>query len=340
LLREVLFRLFHSPDNLKMDKIKIGVLGCANIAQRSVIPAIKSLDHLFELVAVASRTHEKAEKFAKEFNCEAIIGYNNLINNKNIDALYIPLPTGLHKEWVNKALLADKHVYVEKSIASAYLDAEEMVANAKSKGLALMEGFMFQYHGQHKIVFDLLKQDTIGEIRHFYSSFCFPPLADDNYRYTEQIGGGALLDAAGYPLRAAQFILGDEFEVKSSTLYNDPVKATNIYGSAFLTNSGGVSASLVFGFDNFYQCRYEILGQKGKIIAEKAFTPKFNDSPQIIVETINDKKIINARPDNHFVKAFQEFYHIIFDIDRRQKHYFDILMQTRSLEQIKIISNL
>ena len=109
------------------DKIKIGVLGCASIAKRSVIPAIKNLSCKFELVAVASRSIDKAEVFASDFNCEAIEGYNNIINLNKIDALYIPLPTGLHKEWVNKALLAGKHVYTEKSIALNLADAEEMV---------------------------------------------------------------------------------------------------------------------------------------------------------------------------------------------------------------------
>jgi NDP-hexose-3-ketoreductase len=167
------------------DKIKIGVLGCANIAQRTVIPALKFLSGKFELIFVASRSIDKAEAFAREFNCKAIAGYDNIINSSKIDALYIPLPTGLHKEWVNKALLAGKHVYAEKSIASNLTDAKIMVDNAKQKNLALMEGYMFQYHSQHKVVLDLLKIGEIGGLRYFSSSFGFPPFPNNNFRYDE-----------------------------------------------------------------------------------------------------------------------------------------------------------
>jgi len=96
-----------------MKKIRIGVLGCANIAHRSVIPAILSLPDHFELVAIASRTLDKATIFAQEFGCEAMSPYEKLIQRKDIDAVYLPLPTGLHKEWLNKALISGKHVYAE-----------------------------------------------------------------------------------------------------------------------------------------------------------------------------------------------------------------------------------
>ena len=95
-----------------MNKLRIGVLGCANIARRSVIPAIKSIAE-FELLAIASRTKEKAEGFAQEFNCEAIHGYQELIDRKDIDVIYMPLPTGLHEEWSVKALEAGKHILIE-----------------------------------------------------------------------------------------------------------------------------------------------------------------------------------------------------------------------------------
>lgn len=320
------------------EKIRIGVLGCANIAQHSVIPAIKSLANRFDLVAVASRSIRKAETFAKEFNCEAVEGYDRLVNSNKIDALYIPLPTGLHKEWINKALLAGKHVYAEKSIASDFDDAADMVDHARHESLALMEGFMFQYHNQHKIVFELIKNGEIGGLRFFSSSFGFPPLADGNFRYDDILGGGALMDAAGYPVRATHFIMGNDFEVKGAALFIDPELKTNIYGSAFLTNSKGLGAAISFGFDNFYQCRYEIWGEKGKIIADRAFTPKFNYKPKIIIEKPEGTKVIEAEPDNHFVKAFDEFYNVIKDVSDKNKHYTDILLQSRTLEQIKILS--
>lgn len=320
-------------------KIRIGVMGCAGIAHRSVIPAILQLNELFSLNAVASRDNSKAKHFANEFNCRAITGYDSLINSPDIDAIYIPLPTGLHKEWINKALNAGKHVYAEKSIASCCSDTKEMILNARNNCLALMEGFMFQYHSQHQVVFDLINADKIGDIRYFHSSFGFPPLPNSDFRYIESIGGGALLDAAGYPLRAAHFILGNNLEVKGAALHIDTNVMTNIWGSAFLSNNDGLGASIAFGFDNYYQCRYEIWGAKGKIVADRAFTPRPDFSPQIILETTGGSEVIQAKPDNHFVKALIEFHRIICNQSSRQKHYEDILLQSYSLETIRNLAN-
>lgn len=316
-------------------KIRIGVLGCASIARRSMIPAILELGGQFELAGIASRDAAKAAGWAAEFGCAAYDGYAQLVAAPDVDALYIPLPSGLHKEWINQALLAGKHVYAEKSIASCYADADAMVANAGTHGLALMEGFMFQYHSQHQQVKQLLASGAIGELRHFHSSFGFPPLPDGDFRYDNELGGGVLMDAAGYPLRAAHFLLGEQFEVRAAALHHDAAKGTQTYGSAFLANQHGVGASLAFSFDNFYQCRYELVGQTGKITAERAFTPRPNFSPKIVIETSSGARIIEAGPDNHFAKALLTFYAAIDRRETRAVLYREILLQSKSLAQIK-----
>ena len=321
-------------------KIKIGVLGCANIARRSVIPAILDLPELFDLKYVASRDLEKAKTVGQEFNCGYLGSYEELIKSPEIEAIYMPLPTGLHKEWIIKALDAGKHIYAEKSFASNYDDACEMIELAKSKNLAVMEGFMFQYHSQHQKVFDLIKENRIGAIRHFSATFCFPPLEKGNFRYDEKIGGGALLDAAGYTVRACHFMMGENFELKASSLFTDPMIGTNIFGSAFLADPvSKVGATISFGFDNFYQSRYEILGQSGKITAERAFTPRKDFSPKIIIENQGTIEEIMVEPEDHFVNAFREFYSEIFSDTKKEKHYKEILLQSQTLEQLKTMGS-
>jgi len=319
-----------------MKKLNIAVMGCAGIALRSMIPAIKATPE-WNLVAVASRTKEKADQFAGKFNCEAVVGYKTLLHRDDIDAIYLPLPTGLHDEWINKCLAAGKHVLAEKSIAANYHSAKTMVVAAQSKNLVLMEDFMFQYHSQQKFVFELLKNNEIGEVRVFRASFGFPPLPKNDFRYDEQVGGGALMDAAGYTVRAVHFILGDDFVVKASNLFIDPQSGTNIFGGAFLTNQKGISAQLGFGFDHFYQCNYEIWGSKGKIIADRAFTPKVDYSPLIIVEKQGERHEYQMKPDNHFIGSLREFHRAITEHDA-ENHYHDILLQSKTLEDIRTFS--
>lgn len=313
--------------------IRIGVLGAAAIAERSVIPAIKELDEHFELVAIASRSMDKAQTLAEKYNCEAIEGYQNLVQREDIDALYLPLPSGLLHEWIPKALHAGKHIYAEKSIALNLQTCSSMVQMAKEKHCALMEGFMFQYHSQHRLVQQLINDGSIGEIRNFSASFGFPPLSEDNFRYDSNLGGGALFDAGAYPVRAAFMLLGKDLKVSGSSLKRNPNGATE-YGSAYLSSPNGVGASIAFGFDNYYQCNYSFWGSKGKLTAERAFTPGPQMKPLIKVETQEGIKEIVAEADNHFIKAFMEFHEICMLSDKRERHYEEILQQGQALSEI------
>lgn len=317
-----------------MSRIKIGVMGCAAIARKSVIPAIQALPDHFELVAVASRTLDKAQEFANQFNCRAVEGYDQLLK-EDIEAVYMPLPTGLHDTWIDQSLSAGKHVYGEKSIAGSYQSCQRMVTLAKENGVALMEGYMFQYHPQHQKVKELIAAGEIGEVRSYRGSFGFPPLGKDNFRYDNEVGGGALFDAAGYPLRALHFLLGEDFKVAASALYRHPETETVIFGSAFLKNENGIGGEIAFGFDHFYQCNYEIWGSKGKLTAERAYTPGPDYSPGIILEKQGSRELIEVKPFNHFIGAMVEFHSIIQEEAMRSRHFDAILLQSKSLALIK-----
>lgn len=315
-----------------MKKIRIGILGCAKIAQRSMAPALLQLRDRFELLAVASRDAEKASAFAREFACEAVTGYAALVARPDLDALYVPLPTGLHAEWVGKAIAAGKHVYVEKSFAPTLAQSEALIASARQAGVAVMEGYMFQYHRQQAVVADWLRQGLIGELRHFHGSFGFPPLPAGDFRYDDALGGGVLMDAAGYPLRAAHQLLGDDLQVQGATVQRRG--NTAIWGSAFLANPRGVGASIAFGFDNYYQCRYELWGSRGKLVAERAYTAGASFSPRLLLESVDGGRELQVEPDNHFVAALKAFSQAIAEPQRREDLYQQILVQSRSLQKI------
>lgn len=317
-----------------MKKLRIGVLGCANIAKRTVIPTIKSIPR-FELVAVASRTIEKANAFASQFDCEAIEGYQNLVNRADIDAIYMPLPTGLHEAWVLPCIEAGKHLLIEKSLAMTYESAQLMVKKAAAKGLVMMEDFMFLYHSQHQKIKELIAADEIGEIRSFKSSFGFPPFRDaDNFRYNQALGGGALLDAAAYTIRASQLFLGRDLTVAAATLNYPQGKEVDIYGGAFLKGPNGSFAQLAFGFDNYYQCNYEIWGSKGKLIAHKSFTPRNSEKPLVTIEKQDRKLSINLAADDHFVNILNEFIRRIDEKDIEDS-YLEILNQSRLVQELR-----
>lgn len=307
-------------------------MGCASIAHRSMIPAIKNLPDHFILTGVASRDPRKADIWAKEFNCRPFYGYEALLASADVDAIYMPLPTGLHAEWIMKSLHANKHIYAEKSIALSYADSELFVNTAKRSNLVLMEGYMFLYHSQHKRVLNIIDSGIIGEIRHINVSFGFPPLDPTNFRYNKHVGGGAIMDCAGYVIRAASMLLRQRLTVQAASIHFNQ-NGTNDYGAGFLVAQNGVPASVSFGFDNFYQCRYELWGSKGKVSVLKAFTPKSTEHPVIQQETAVGTEQIVCEPDNHFEKAMIEFHTSIIS-NNCEKHYTEILEQSRLLDEL------
>ncbi|MCK5360721.1 MAG: Gfo/Idh/MocA family oxidoreductase [Gammaproteobacteria bacterium] len=314
-------------------KIRMGVMGCANIAQKSLIPAMLKSEHI-RLVAVASRSGQKAREFASQFDCEAVIAYENLLKRPDIDAIYMPLPTGLHEEWVTRSLKAGKHVLVEKSFAMDFASAQRMVELARASSLLVMENFMFLHHAQHGFVKNLIEAGEIGELRCFRSSFGFPPLAENNFRYDKALGGGALLDAAAYTIRASQLFLGNDLEVKAASLMTPSGAEVDIYGGAYLTSAGGAFSEVSFGFDNFYQCNYELWGSKGKLVAQRAFTPGPDFSPVISVDKQGERVDHQPGVDNQAINTLAEFAYCVHEGDYELK-YSEIENQSRLLDQVR-----
>lgn len=315
-------------------KIRIGVLGCANIAVRSLIPELHRHSN-FVLVAVASRSLGKAEPIALQYECKAMT-YDQLVASSDVDAVYIPLPTGIHFKWVMKALVAGKHVLCEKSLGYSLTEVQEMVGTARERELFLMENFQFRFHSQHAFVKELVATGVLGDLRCFRASFGFPPFPDGaaNIRYQQSLGGGALLDAGAYTLKATTFMLGKGFTVKAASLRMSEEYGVDVGGGIFLENGNGIVSETAFGFDNFYQCNYELWGSKGKLTAKRAYTAPPGFSPEIVVETSAGVEVKALPPDNHFAKMLSYFATSLHTGESFEMEYEECLMQAGLLQQV------
>lgn len=315
-------------------KIRIGVLGCANIAVRSMMPELQR-HPAFELVAIASRSSEKAGILAQDYSCGGMT-YDELVGHPAIDAIYVPLPTGLHAEWVGKCLLAGKHVLCEKSLGCSLDEVAGMIALARERRLLLMENFQFRFHSQHLHVKRMLASGVLGEIRGFRSAFGFPPFADGaaNIRYQKELGGGALLDAGAYTLKATVFMLGGGFQVKAATLRFESGFDVDLGGAAYLERQDGLVSQVAFGFDNFYQCNYEIWGSRGKLTVTRAFTAPPGFPPEILIETADGMRVEKLPADNHFQKVLTHFATSIVQKEY-ETEYEECLVQAFLLAAVK-----
>lgn len=315
-------------------KTKIGVLGTANIARRSILPALLSLGDLYEVVGIASRNINKANLFANQFDIPAFEGYQSIIDS-DIDAIYIPLPNGLHYEWVNKSLERGLHVLVEKSLACSMSEVIYLNNLAKEKDLVLLENFQFRFHRQFSRILELVfEEKQIGELRNVRSSFGFPPFSDsENIRYSKDLGGGSLYDAGAYPLKISQLLLGLNLVVDGAFFKIDSDKKIDLYGSIQLVNQENtVSSQVAFGFDNAYQCGLELWGSNGRLTVDRVYTCPPSLSTKILIENEEGSKSINIEPDNHFVNMLIYFHSLINDHGTCLSEYIYNIDQARLLE--------
>ncbi|WP_329215656.1 Gfo/Idh/MocA family oxidoreductase [Streptomyces sp. NBC_01485] len=252
--------------------VRIGVLGCADIAVRRMLPAFAASPGL-ELAAVASRDRARAEQVGRRFDCRPVQGYDELLDADDIQAVYVPLPAALHAPWVESALNAGKHVLAEKPLTTDPESTERLLDLAAKRGVAMMENVMFVHHPRHEAVRRLVAEGRIGELRAFRAEFAIPPLVGDDIRYSAELGGGALADVGLYPLRAALHFLGHGLDVVGARLTRRAGRQVETSGAALLATPGGVTAHLTFGMEHAYLSRYELWGSEGRITVDRAFTP-------------------------------------------------------------------
>jgi predicted dehydrogenase len=200
-----------------MDTIRIGILGAARIAPAALIrPARPNLE--VEVTAVAARDEARGQTFAAAHGIPRVLpDYRTLVEDPDIDAVYVPLPNGLHGSWTKAALAAGKHVLCEKPFTANAEEAASVVsaweANPK---LVVMEAFHYRYHPLFTRVQELMEGDAIGAVRHVETRMCFPLPMRKDIRWQLGLAGGALMDAGCYSVHMLRHLAGNEPEVTSA----------------------------------------------------------------------------------------------------------------------------
>ena len=288
-------------------KIKFGIIGCSSIAKKSTIPAIVTGKNSV-LEMIGSRSVRKAKKFATEFTCNEFGSYDDVLNNENIDAVYISLPMSMHEKWAIKAAKSGKHVLCEKSATLSYDSAKKIIKECKNNHVQIMENFVFKFHPQHKNFLDIIKQNKIGNIHTFSSKYGFNlPLSKKNFRFNKKFGGGALNDVGCYLISASTFIFKD---VPTSVFCNLEINnklSIDIRGSILLTFSKNRSALVSFGYNNYFQSTYDVWGTRGLIKIERAFNVPKNMKTIISLNQNDKTKKIIIPPANQFQLTIEDF---------------------------------
>ena len=202
--------------------VRWGVMGTAGIARRNFLPAVREAGG--HSADVAGRDAERTAKWARDNGIgRAVVGYQSLVDDPGLDALYIPLPNALHAEWTIRALRAGKPVLCEKPLAGTLAEAEQVLAVARETGVPLWEAFVFPFHDQMNRVTALLAAGVIGELLEIQSCFHFAMThPESNIRMSAALAGGALNDVGCYPVRLARDLFGAEHTSAWASAVYDP----------------------------------------------------------------------------------------------------------------------
>ncbi|MFE1174098.1 Gfo/Idh/MocA family protein [Streptomyces sp. NPDC058773] len=316
------------------DLLRMGVMGCADIAWRRTLPALTA-DPAIEVTSIASRSLRRATEFTDRFGGVPLAGYPSLLARDDVDAVYIPLPGRLHAEWVERALEAGKHVLVEKPMTADHAETARLLGLARSRGLVLLENYMFLHHSQHAAVHRLLDTGAIGELRGFSSDFTIPPKPDADIRYRHEVGGGAFLDFGGYPVRAALHFLGPELDVVGAVFRHDGARNVVLSGSVLLATPQGVPAQLTFGMEHSYRTDYELRGSTGRLFLDRAFTPPESFQPVLRIERQDHREEFVLPADHQFANIIRRFADAVLGGGDLRAEEAGTLRQARLIERIQ-----
>lgn len=284
------------------------------------------------------KERQKAQMFVDSYGGKIFEGYGSMISSNEIDAIYLPLPPALHFKWAEKALLNNKHVFVEKPSTTCLADTLRLVSLAKENGLALHEDYMFVFHNQLEAINDIVRSGDIGDVRLYRISFGFPRRDARDFRYNKALGGGALLDAGGYTMKLATYFLGLSGKLVAATANYLPDFEVDMYGSATMVNDKGVVAQLAFGMDNDYKCDVEIWCSKGTLTSGRVLTAPTGFVPTCTIKKNQEFETRNLPADDAFLKSILRFGQCVNNEAVRVENYTLIEHQEALVDKFRELS--
>jgi len=260
-----------------------GVLGAGFIANRAMIPAIQHSSQA-RVLAVASRDEQRGQEAAQGYSIERVYSdYEALLDDPDVQVVYIALPNHLHYEWAIRAAHAGKHVLCEKPLALNAAESDVIISTCHSLKVLLMEAVMYRFHPRMQALKQMVAAGEVGEVRFIHCAFSFPFDAPGNYRAFPQFGGGALLDVGSYCVNAARWLSGCE-PTAIRPVFSYSHNAIDLSASAILEFGPHMSAHVQCSFAAAEHQVIEVVGSEAAITAPLAFTAWRDDTTALLIQ--------------------------------------------------------
>lgn len=260
-------------------KLNWGVLGVSRIGNK-LIPAIQKAPSS-QVLAIASRTREKSQETAEKYGIAlAETSYEAILENPDIDVIYIPLPNGMHAEWVKKAAEKKKHVLCEKPFGMTHEEVVSATRACAENKVKFMEGFMWPHHPRTPKLKKLIESGRLGKVLHVSTAFNFL-LSDQhsNVRRNPDLGGGALYDVGCYCVYGIRWALGEE---PASVFASAELKTgIDTEMNAVLEFASGKTAQFHASFNHSYRSFLEVVGTEAVLRVPQMWNPFSNPNAEI-----------------------------------------------------------
>lgn len=315
-----------------MRKIRWGVLGTANIALIQVIPAMQISENC-ELYGIAGRNKEKVDDFKDSFGFKkAYYSLDEMLDDPDVEAVYIPLPNNMHKEWVIKSAQKGKHILCEKPLASDEKDVKEMIAACDQAGVKFMEAFAYLHSPVIKAVKEAVDSGVIGKPGFIETTFLTSGYTSDNIRVQRDTLGGGVYDLGCYNISLILKLLDeDPTMVKAFARYTE--EKIDDFAAAYMEFPSGCRASIVTGMCSPQRSdRFFIHGEKGSIAAPIPFNANGRLSYDIITGNKTTTYYIET-PNNYKLEVEQLGRCITDDESPAVSHEFSV-KNARAIDQV------
>jgi predicted dehydrogenase len=294
------------------EPIRWGILGTAGIAESAFLPALNETDEGVAL-SVGSRNIERGRVWAEEQGVtRAVEGYDAVLADPEVEAVYIPLPNGLHAEWTIAALEAGKVVFCEKPLCGTVEETEHVLAAARATGVPLWEAFVFPFHEQMARVRALLDDGAIGTVREIQSRFHFVLDDPDNIRLFANLAGGSIQDVGCYPIRLARLLFDAEPDLSRAIAdaeWTADGADTEMWGALVFPGD----RRLVFscGFRSGYDTFTRVLGTEAEIRMTGPFHPGSGDELTIVRDGEFETEPAPTSGEMSFTPAIRHVHRVI-----------------------------
>jgi len=309
--------------------LRLGLLSTARI-NRAILAAAAATGRV-DVVAVASRDATRAAEYAREHGVSRSHGsYDALLVDAEVEAVYIPLPNGLHHEWTMRSLAAGKHVLCEKPFSRRPAEVEEAFDTASERGLVLMEAFMYRHHPQTGVVAKLVSEGAVGRLRAVRASFAFHLDRPEDVRLDPELDGGALMDVGCYCVNASRLLAGEPVRVQGEQVVGET--GVDIAFHGMLRFPEDAMAQIDCSLTGPRQQRLEAFGEEGSLLVQAPFRPDWGGD--VLLQRGDDTSRVEVPEANAFERELENFADAVEDGASPLLGRDDALGQARAIDAL------